>query len=587
MKKFILLLLVGLIFLSGCTIPPFPDDSGVEPTKPLSISLSSDQSNVNSRDITYMYLTFDNLDENEEYGISAKIMNPGLFDISGSFEDIKLSKLQKKNLEFELKAPNVSAETPTTVSVETTVSKDFEFYLPILFADSGYLKQQEVAGKPVQKRPKTYSFSDNLVNVDIELNKEPPVTTGTTYANIKVHPKGSGRLDSLRLSAKGGSCEMNKLQSSASCSFSGSARTLEEKKFEVSVNYDYKETKSLRFTILPKVSEYVPAVEIPGVPAESIELEKGGKLNVGEEGYFDFDYWQTACKWPYTAHCNKFNFNCGKKEFEITFASVDNESVDNPEKVTGDRGIRLRIDRGTDTEFVPEHSDEYLDIKDERCLWKDDWINNNIYLKYVAMDLKDTIEYDCTDEDTKKDRIIKIDKEGKKEDEPGHNPCSGSSDITGADLTGTRAYLDVQCLKWPKDKNCVTTKFVNVPGDFIEEDPYIGDKYEFEYGKTYEIEVEVCNEGSETVEDLEIQGGDIWSIDGDESFGDSDDVLHEYESKTIKELGNGKCTSVFFSFKPEKHEFTLYDYQLYTNSRIDSMADHCTNSDEIVATIVE
>ncbi len=255
MKKFILLLLVGLIFLSGCTIPPFPDDSGVEPTKPLSISLSSDQSNVNSRDITYMYLTFDNLDENEEYGISAKIMNPGLFDISGSFENIKLSKLQKKNLEFELKARKVSAETPTTVSVETTVSKDFEFYLPILFADSGYLKQQEVAGKPVQKRPKTYSFSDNLVNVDIELNKEPPIETkdgeGRAYANVKVTPIGNGILKLEDVD--GSSCEINKLQKTASCTFtSGYVKNVEEKNFEIKINYDYKETKSLRFTILPK-----------------------------------------------------------------------------------------------------------------------------------------------------------------------------------------------------------------------------------------------------------------------------------------------------------------------------------------------
>ncbi len=337
MKKFILLLLVGLIFLSGCTIPPFPDDSGVEPTKPLSISLSSDQSNVNSRDITYMYLTFDNLDENEEYGISAKIMNPGLFDISGSFENIKLSKLQKKNLEFELKARKVSAETPTTVSVETTVSKDFEFYLPILFADSGYLKQQEVAGKPVQKRPKTYSFSDNLVNVDIELNKEPPVTTGTTYANVKVYPKGSGRLDSLGLSAKGGSCEMNKLQSSASCSFSGSARTLEEKKFEVSVNYDYKETKSLRFTILPEVVVVIPP------KAEISLLEKYCFLN-----YSSVD---NICNFELVPikQCDGINkINCIKSVEKL--AEIEGDLGESAFATLEDKGKYLKIyniDKGT------------------------------------------------------------------------------------------------------------------------------------------------------------------------------------------------------------------------------------------------
>ena len=203
MRKLIFIILTFLVFLSGCTIPWLDGNGDPQPVQPLSISLTSDLTNVNSLDMTYMYLTFDNLDENEEYTVGAKIMNPGLFDISGSFEDIKLSQQQEKTLEYRLKAPKVETETPTIVSVETTISKNFEFYLPILFADSGYLKQQEIAGNPVSKKPKTYSFSDNMVNVVVELNKEPPIDTGTAYTNINVYPKGSGRLDSLYISARG------------------------------------------------------------------------------------------------------------------------------------------------------------------------------------------------------------------------------------------------------------------------------------------------------------------------------------------------------------------------------------------------
>ena len=589
MKTPILFLLICLIFLSGCTTPYFSDSSGNRLIRPLSISLESDLTNVRSNDTTYLYLVLDNPDEEEEYTVSAKIMNPGLFNILDSFEDVKLYGQQKKTLEFRLRAPKVETETHTMVSVETTISKNFKFYLPILFADYDYLRKKETSGHPVPKKQKSYSFSDSFVKVVVTLNKEPPIDANAAYANIMVSPLEGGILKLKNIKVDKGVCEINEPQNtSAFCSFYGGIVTsgLEEKKFEMEIEYINKQTKSLSFTILPEVSIYVPP-EIPGVSSEAIELKKGGKLNVGEEGYFDFEYWQTACNWPYTTHCNKFTFNCGKKEFKITFAGIDNKSADDPEKVIGNKGIRLRIDRGTDTKFVPEHSDKYLSINDEKYLWEGDWINNYIYLKYVAMDLKDTIKYNCIDESTRKDRIIEIDREGNKKDDPGHNPCSGNSEIIRADLTGTKAYFTVQCLKWPKDKNCVTVKFVDIPGKFIENDPYIGDKYEFEYGKTYEIEVEVCNEGIETVKDLEIEGWNIWGIDGDETFGDEDDILHEYASKTIKKLGNGKCTKVSFSFKPEKYHSTLYEYMLYTNSKVNSIATHCPSSDNIIAVIVE
>jgi len=244
--------------LSGCTIPYFHNSSGIEPTKPLTISLSSDLTRVKSQNITYLYLILDNLDEKEKYKVSAKIMNPGLFDIPESYKETELSGLQKKTLEFKLEAPNVSAETPSKVSVETTISKDFVFYLPILFADSEYLRERETRGEPVQKRQKTYSFSDNLVNIVVELNKEPPIEIkegrGTAYANIKITPLGNGILEFDSISVEGdASCEeINKYSNSVFCEFhSSKVRDMKEKKFEVKIKYDYKEIKSLSFRILP------------------------------------------------------------------------------------------------------------------------------------------------------------------------------------------------------------------------------------------------------------------------------------------------------------------------------------------------
>jgi len=254
MKKFIFLFLFLIVFLSGCIIPYFPNSSKIEPTKPLTISLSSDLTRVKSLDITYLYLTLDNLDEKEEYKISAKIMNPGLFEIPESYKETELSGLQKKTLEFKLKAPNVSAETPSKVSVETTISKDFVFYLPILFADSEYLRERETRGEPVQKRQKIHSFSDNLVNIVVKLNKEPPIDTGVAYANIKIVPLGKGILEFDSINVKGdASCEkINKYSNSVFCEFhSGNVDDMKEKKFEIKIKYDYKEIKSLSFRILP------------------------------------------------------------------------------------------------------------------------------------------------------------------------------------------------------------------------------------------------------------------------------------------------------------------------------------------------
>ena len=258
MKKFILLLLVFLIFLSGCTLP-FIDNQTPRQIQPLIITLSSDLINVRSGDFTNLYLTFDNLNEKEGYNVSAKIMDSGIFTPLDSFGDEEIEGLQKKTLEVKLGAPEVSTDIPSKVSVEFQIHKNSNFYVPILFSDREYELEQELAGHPIQKQPKTYSFSDQLVNVNIELNKNPPIDTGVAWGNIKLTPKGNGILKFISIYGDDIMCdEINNFTNTVSCAFSGDADQLEEINFDMEIEYEYKEIRYLNFMILAKEGEYVP-----------------------------------------------------------------------------------------------------------------------------------------------------------------------------------------------------------------------------------------------------------------------------------------------------------------------------------------
>ena len=257
MKKFILLLLVFLIFLSGCTLP-FIDDQTPRQIQPLFISLSSDLTNVRSGDFTNLYLTFDNLDEKEGYDVSAKIMDSGIFIVSDGFCEEELKGLQKKTLELKLQTPEVATDISSKVSVEIKVTKTSKFHIPILFGDHEYLIKKEIAGRPVQKQSKTYSLSDRLVNVEIELNKNPPIDTGVAWGNIKLTPKGNGILKFISIYGDDIMCdEINEFTNTVSCAFSGDADQLEEINFDMEIEYEYKEIKYLNFLILAKKGEYV------------------------------------------------------------------------------------------------------------------------------------------------------------------------------------------------------------------------------------------------------------------------------------------------------------------------------------------
>ena len=264
MKK-VLYILILIIFLSGCSIPPF-DGTKNPPPKPISINLESELTNVKSNDTTILYLIFDNLDKNEEYDVEATIINPGFFSVLSSPKKTKISGLDKKILEWSLQAQSVPKETNTEISVEIKISKRFEFDLPIYFANPLYLRKMEQLGKPVPKKSKSYSFSDNLIYIDAELNKEPPIDGDTVYVNFKLSPK-MGFMESFNLIATNGRCELDSYEKTASCKFEVSnVEKIEEKKFKISVDYVVKIVKSLDFTILPTPAIY------PSLPETEISL---------------------------------------------------------------------------------------------------------------------------------------------------------------------------------------------------------------------------------------------------------------------------------------------------------------------------
>ncbi len=258
MNKIIPFLLICLISLSGCTIP-FLDDQTPRQIQPLIITLESDLTTLKSGEKTFLYLTFDNLDELEEYEVSGKIMDGGIFIISDSFGDEELKGLQKKTLEMELGAPEISADIPSRISVEVQVLKISNFHIPILFTDREYAIEQEIAGQPIQEQPKIYTLADRLVNVEIELNKNPPIDTGNAWATIKLIPRMNGILDFDSIYGDDIMCEeINEFTNTVSCEFSGDPDQLEEINFDMEIEYTYREIKYLNFMILKGEGEYIP-----------------------------------------------------------------------------------------------------------------------------------------------------------------------------------------------------------------------------------------------------------------------------------------------------------------------------------------
>jgi len=260
--KRILFILVLLFLVSGCTyLEEYQDNRKQE--IPLSIQLSSDISTVKSGNFCYLYLTLDNLNEEEKYSITAKIVNSGLFVISELTKTVELERLSKKTLEWKLDAPNIDVDTNTQVVVETTISKTFKFKLPILFANEEYLRKKEI-GRERLSGSRRYHFSDSLVSVSIELNKEPPIS-GLAYGNIKVSPRKSGILDVISISSPNADCNFDKELNSASCKFFSDTNSLKEIIYEIEVEYKYSELLKEDF-LIEKSEEEIPTSEPPEQP---------------------------------------------------------------------------------------------------------------------------------------------------------------------------------------------------------------------------------------------------------------------------------------------------------------------------------
>ena len=285
-EKLILIYMIAIISFSGCTLlDQFFPHNNQKKTEPLIISLESDLTNVQSNDITYLYLILDNLDKDEIYDTEAKIMNPGIFEVIKEPKATSLSGLEKETLEWTLQAPKVETETSSPVGVEVKLSKSFEFYLPIKFVNPNYLREREQRGDPVPKDQKNYYFSDSLISVSVTLNKNPPLDTKVAYANLKINSKIGGILDAKSVSSKDGNCYLDRLNT-ASCRFGvGDVDKIKEKKFKITIEYYVKITKSLDFVILPEVAEevpYIPPAKPPaGITISLKDMDTNGEINFG------------------------------------------------------------------------------------------------------------------------------------------------------------------------------------------------------------------------------------------------------------------------------------------------------------------
>lgn len=249
-QLYLIVVLTVLVF-SGCT-NPFVGPSESNYIEPMSVTLSSDLTTIKSGERTHLYLTLDNLDEAEEYQVEAKVMTAGIFKITPTPQTTYLQRLQKKDLEFELQSPTIYSDTPSTVSIQTKISKNLEIYLPIVFANRDYLIKMQQTGQGFSEQSSIIYLADNLIQVQVELNKNPPIDTSQTYANIRIVPLGPGNLDFRTITIDSGSCEsIDEFSNTVSCTlYGGTISTIQEKKFKLNLGYDYYQIDSLSFMVL-------------------------------------------------------------------------------------------------------------------------------------------------------------------------------------------------------------------------------------------------------------------------------------------------------------------------------------------------
>ncbi|MBN2094925.1 MAG: hypothetical protein JW727_02660 [Candidatus Aenigmarchaeota archaeon] len=240
--------MVALVFLSGCTADP---GNNTDPYRGvMNAYLLSELERVRGGDYTVLDLVVENpssydLYTEDRYDVTAKISSLGLFDTSSETKEqtADMRGVRKKTFSWKLVAPDdLAAQADTTVRVRLQVERTATFTMPpIIFADQEYATSREVAGNPIPKGSTQVVFSDNFVDVYVDLNQAPPITTDSVHGNVKFVPKGNGLIDIGSISMPKGTCrDIDKVAKTASCEFKANPDTMVEETFQMKISYTYK-----------------------------------------------------------------------------------------------------------------------------------------------------------------------------------------------------------------------------------------------------------------------------------------------------------------------------------------------------------
>ena len=356
MKRLISLftLVFGIILFSGCTYLelPFGGDEKKPNLLPI-IKAYSDLQEVYSNDSIWVYVEIKNpnpttpgAEEEYTYDINCTLKSAGLFEVmetKGGAPTLKPT--QATTYQYLLKAPVVSVRTPTKVIFEVSFEKTSHFYFSALFIDENYKKELEIAGKKIPKGQRYFSFSDNLINLNLELNKDYYLARkDRVYGNIRYN---SGfeeiEVESLRILYFDKTGKKRKVEVkdcdriTKTCSFSLPPEEVSqsfEKKYEIEVRYKVKKTVSLDFEILEEriekppeeIPEEVPEEEVPSLTAPSsdkfyiIELSKSSL----EKKRINISLWDVATSEENVNYWTDPSLGGGlSKEYDYPIAYID------------------------------------------------------------------------------------------------------------------------------------------------------------------------------------------------------------------------------------------------------------------------
>ena len=268
-----------IILLSGCTYFPFWEEKKEKQNLLPIINAHSDLQEVKSNEGVWVYIDIENpnpttpgMEEEYTYKIDCNLKSPGLFKVEEEEKGENILKPKEKTTySYFLIAPEVSVKTPSKVIFEISFEKTSHFYFSTVFVNEDYKKQLEIAGKKIPRGQRYFSLSDNLVNLDIELNKDYyTASKDKVYGNIKYNsPFEDIEIKNIAIYYFDKYGNRNKIEVKDSCdnitkTCSFALPTIEtttsfEKKYEIEINYVVKKTVSLDFWISEEKA-YAPAV---------------------------------------------------------------------------------------------------------------------------------------------------------------------------------------------------------------------------------------------------------------------------------------------------------------------------------------